>query len=214
MVGIYKITSPTGKAYIGQSLVIEQRKRYYSYSIKPKQPKLYNSIKKHGWESHRFEVIHELPIDVSQDVLNAYEELYMSQYKECGIELLNVREAGSRGRHSNESIKKMKGKLGKWMIGRKKPREIIDKTTVKITGLKRSDESKARYSLSRLGDKNPMYGKVAANRKLSDYQVEEIRNIPVLRKYGHCAAIAKVYGVKRCTISAILTNTTRRKASC
>ena len=44
IIGIYKITNPKDKVYIGQSSNIEKRKYYY-FSIKcDKQPKIYNSI--------------------------------------------------------------------------------------------------------------------------------------------------------------------------
>ena len=33
MIGIYKITNPSGKIYIGQSINIENRKKIYSKSI-------------------------------------------------------------------------------------------------------------------------------------------------------------------------------------
>jgi group I intron endonuclease len=214
MIGIYKITSPTGRVYIGQSWVIEQRIRYYAGSIQPKQPKLYSSIKKYEWNAHRFEIIHELPFDATQYDMDNLEGLYMSQYKECGVQMLNVRQAGSRGKHSEESIAKMKGKLGLWMIGRKIAPETIAKTTSKIKGMKRSIESKCRYRLSRLGDKNPMFGKKPHNRILSDEQVNEIRSMLIAIKYGHCAKLAKIYGVSRVTISGILSIKSKRAKLC
>jgi group I intron endonuclease len=63
--GIYKITSPTDKIYVGQSLNINRRFNTYKSNIELliKQPKLYNSIKKHGWENHTFEVIEECEIE-------------------------------------------------------------------------------------------------------------------------------------------------------
>lgn len=48
MIGIYKITSPSGKIYIGQSVNIERRFLDYKKSLKKSQIKLYNSIKKYG----------------------------------------------------------------------------------------------------------------------------------------------------------------------
>jgi hypothetical protein len=56
-IGIYKITSPSGKIYIGQSVNIFKRfKQYVRFDCK-KQIQLYNSLKKYGWEQHTFEVI-------------------------------------------------------------------------------------------------------------------------------------------------------------
>ena len=48
MIGIYKITSPNNKVYIGQSVDIEKRlKRYKNLNCK-KQSKIYNSLNKYG----------------------------------------------------------------------------------------------------------------------------------------------------------------------
>ena len=44
-IGIYKITSLTGKVYIGQSTNLEKRKDDYVKLRCNKQPKLYNSLK-------------------------------------------------------------------------------------------------------------------------------------------------------------------------
>lgn len=57
--GIYKITSPTGRIYVGKSKDI--RKRWMSYlNIRCKsQPKLYRSLVKYGPKAHKFEVLEE-----------------------------------------------------------------------------------------------------------------------------------------------------------
>ena len=58
-IGIYKITNPEGKIYIGQSINIEKRwKGYKNFHCKG-QHKLYNSLKKYGPENHTFEIIEE-----------------------------------------------------------------------------------------------------------------------------------------------------------
>ncbi|HEC36627.1 hypothetical protein LCGC14_1312370 [marine sediment metagenome] len=46
--GIYKITSPTKKIYIGQSIDINRRKIIYKNILCKLQRKIYNSLKKHG----------------------------------------------------------------------------------------------------------------------------------------------------------------------
>ncbi len=48
MIGIYKITSPTNKIYIGQSWTIEKREKAYGAKSCKKQPKLYFSINNMG----------------------------------------------------------------------------------------------------------------------------------------------------------------------
>jgi hypothetical protein len=49
MIGIYKITNPQGKIYIGQAVDIKRRKQVYEgiYSSLKGQPKIYNSLKKY-----------------------------------------------------------------------------------------------------------------------------------------------------------------------
>lgn len=65
IVGIYKITSPTGKIYIGQSRNIVKRRQSYEKVIDKikTQTRLYNSLQKYGWDGHLFEIIEECEIE-------------------------------------------------------------------------------------------------------------------------------------------------------
>jgi group I intron endonuclease len=63
MIGIYKITNPNGRIYIGQSTNIEFRWSTYKKLRCSDQPSLYNSLKKYGPENHTFEVIEECCVD-------------------------------------------------------------------------------------------------------------------------------------------------------
>ena len=80
MTCIYKITSPSGKIYIGQTRNFRHRLSVHKYDIKRSRTYLSASIKKYGFDSHKFEIIHELPIDVDQSFLDTYEILYISAY--------------------------------------------------------------------------------------------------------------------------------------
>jgi len=122
MISIYKISSPSNKIYIGQSSNIKKRFNNYKNLHCKGQSKLYNSLKKYGWEQHKFEIIHELPEDVTQEIVNTYEDYYLQQYKECKFDAMNIREAGSRGKDNEETKRKksisLKGKkLGKLSTG-------------------------------------------------------------------------------------------------
>lgn len=44
--GIYKITSPTNKIYVGQSIDIEKRWKKYRDWVNHNQPKIFRSMKK------------------------------------------------------------------------------------------------------------------------------------------------------------------------
>ena len=62
--GIYRITSPTGKIYIGQSINVEQRFYFYRKGKNYKtQTRLKHSIEKHGIDKHLFEVIQTCPAE-------------------------------------------------------------------------------------------------------------------------------------------------------
>jgi hypothetical protein len=145
MIGIYKITSPKGAVYIGQSWQIEKRFNKYKksfYNIKS-QRFLYNSFLKYGTDNHTFKVIHELPIDVDQAVLDTYEILYIAQYKECGFEMLNLREGGHAGGKICEESKKLmrERKLGKTLT--KEHKEKIGKNQ----GIKLNRRAVFQYDL-------------------------------------------------------------------
>jgi hypothetical protein len=104
IIGIYKITSPSGKIYIGQSInIIIRWKKYKSLDCKT-QIKLYRSLKKHGVENHIFEIIEEC----FEDQLNEreiYWGLYFNVLNEDGLVL---RLGKSRGRWSEEVKQKMR----------------------------------------------------------------------------------------------------------
>lgn len=91
MIGIYKITSPNGHVYIGQSIDIQRRfSNYRCINEKHNKTAINRSILKHGYMAHTFEIIHALPYDVSKEILVNYEQLYMDLYSRCGITLLNM----------------------------------------------------------------------------------------------------------------------------
>lgn len=149
---IYKITSPSGKIYIGQAINARRRFLDYKSKLARSQPGLNNSFKKHGWDKHTFAIIHELPNDVTQDVLNKYECLYMEIYKSCGFKLLNVKEGGSNGRNSDESIKKANDKWKIWYQNNPDAgRKWIDKSVEARKGGTLSDDHKSKIRLKLKG---------------------------------------------------------------
>jgi len=80
MIGIYKITNPNGKVYIGQSRDLEKRKLQYSKYLKRycRQLKLINSINKYGWELHTFEIIEFCDFDLLNIKERYWQEFYNS----------------------------------------------------------------------------------------------------------------------------------------
>jgi len=97
-IGIYKITNPKGKIYIGQSTNIEDRfKHYYSLHCKG-QPKIYNSLKKYGPKNHIFEIIERCNISNLIEKENFYKKEFNTLEKG-----LNCRFDGKGGYDSKET---------------------------------------------------------------------------------------------------------------
>lgn len=149
--GIYKITSPLGKVYIGQTKCTRTRWSSHRRGT-PGCTKLYNSIKKYGSGEHVFAIIHEIPIDADQSVFNTYEDLYIQQYKSCGVELLNLKGDRIMGGHSDET----KEKLKRLFVGRTLSPETKAKIGAAHKGMKRSKETSERISKSQIGKKVSM----------------------------------------------------------
>jgi hypothetical protein len=76
MIGIYKITSPTKKVYIGQSVNVERRFKEYKKLKCKSQPILNNSFLKHGVDNHIFEVIESCNVEKLNERERFYQDLY------------------------------------------------------------------------------------------------------------------------------------------
>lgn len=140
MIGIYKITSPSGRVYIGQSVECEVRWKQYLWTGKS-QTKLYRSFEKHGKDSHTFEVIEECKIENLNN-----RERYWQDYYNVLVDGLNCRlqrADGKSGKMSEESIEKRsatKRRLGQRppdKTGTKQTKEHILKRNQNIDFIKR-----------------------------------------------------------------------------
>lgn len=101
--GIYKITSPSGKIYIGQSVNIHARfKSYKNKKITNNQTKLERSFKKYGHKNHVLEVI-EL---CDKSKLNEREIFYIKKFNSFESEHgLNLKAGGHNGGMCSEETK-------------------------------------------------------------------------------------------------------------
>lgn len=129
--GIYKITSPSGKIYIGQSRNIKERWLDYRDTSCKSQIKLHNSLKKYGWKTHKFEIICECLLEE----LDQKEKHYISFYKTFNTPHgLNLMDGGANGTHSLET----REKLRKSHIGKKLSEAAREKVSQSLIGNKRS----------------------------------------------------------------------------
>ena len=86
MIGIYKITSPSNKVYIGQSIDVENRLKRYKYFVSKKQTRLYYSILKYGYDNHTYEVVEECKVEELNE-----RERYWQDFYDCLNNGLNCR---------------------------------------------------------------------------------------------------------------------------
>lgn len=152
--GIYKITSPTGKTYIGQSVDVNKRwSRYKNLSCK-KQTRLYNSLKKYGFDAHQFDIIEYC----TEEELNCSERFWQDEFDVLGNKGLNgvLQECGAKHHVKSEEYKK---RISDTLKGRKLPSEVIARMSASKKGVLKSEETKKRMSVAQKGENNPMYGK-------------------------------------------------------
>lgn len=146
MTGIYKITSPSGKVYIGQSINIESRiKKYVNCNCKL-QVRLYSSIKKYGWENHIFEVLEECNIEE----LNSRERYWQDKYECIGKNGLNCFLTNSNEKRKIISDD-MRFKISNSVKGFKHTEESIEKIIKGLIGRTVSIETRLKISESNKG---------------------------------------------------------------
>lgn len=111
IIGIYKITSPSDSIYIGQSNDVNRRKQAYirvDEKLKA-QPKIYNSLKKYGWDNHTFEIIEECEFEQLNTRERYWQDFYdvLDRNKGLNCVLTNTDELPSiRSQETNEKISK------------------------------------------------------------------------------------------------------------
>lgn len=133
---IYKITSPTGRIYIGITHREKSRKNCYKYSACKDQPVIYNSILKYGWDNHKYEVIDTF--SQSKQFAEGKEMFWIRSY------MSNVsRYPEQRGMNLNDG--------GGLNIGFKHSEESKRKMSVNGSGYKWSEESKIKFSEKKKG---------------------------------------------------------------
>lgn len=146
MVGIYKVTSPTNKIYIGQSANILNRWEYYRNLRCKKQIKIYNSLKKHGPENHIFEIIEECTLEQLNERETFHKQQIINQIGWGNVLFCELYDNGG-GPKSQQT----KDKIGKANIGISR-----NKGNKFKLGCKLSQESKNKISKSNLGNDNKL----------------------------------------------------------
>lgn len=141
--GVYKFTSPTGRIYIGSSADILKRFQYYKATNAPKQILLHRSFLKHGFDNHKFEIIHECSPSIRLDMERYYGEINKSLSDFGGLNLMlpkigdkpasysaelraKFAEIGRNRTYKPETIQKFKmARIGKYAGGNHPQAKIV-----------------------------------------------------------------------------------------
>lgn len=193
MIGIYKITSPKGRIYIGQSVNIEKRFKNYKSLNCISQSKLYKSLIKYGYQNHTFEVIEECNIEL----LNERERYWQDYFNSVSAFHLNclATKTNSKSGYMSDSSKL---KMSKTRKGYKRPKDLIEKLRILNTGSKRSYESKQKMSIAQTGKKRSLESRKKQSEKLkgrsfSEETLAKMRNKKINSKKVQCLETGKIY---------------------
>ena len=142
--GIYKITSPAKRIYIGQSIDIINRWKRYGRLHCNHQSILFNSFNKYGFEKHTFEILQQCEREKLNELEKYYVDLYQTFNSKNGM---NLRDGGgSKAKTSDETKLKIKLNSPKYWLGKKIPKEATEKYIKTRTGMKMSIESRLNIS--------------------------------------------------------------------
>lgn len=206
--GIYKITSPTGRIYIGQAKdMISRWKTYKQLNSKTKrQTRLYRSLVKYTVENHTFEITEECPIED----LNCRERYWQDFYDVLngGLNCI-LQECGEKRREFSE------GSLQK--------RELIVPRTI-------SEEEKEATRIRMLGNTyntgrvRPEIEKEKISKTMKLLGIQAKENNSMWGKFGENNPNSKLildtqtgifyYGIKEASVAACIPYSSLKKIMC
>ena len=219
MVGIYKITSPSEKVYIGQSIDVKRRFNSYKQLNCVEQIKLHRSLRKYGWFYHTFEILEEC----EEFNLNIRERYYQNLYNsvEKGLNCFLTNENTKNYIVSEESKKKMSESS-------KSSKIVIDvlsgifynscSETARIFNIK---ENTLRSKLSgfKINDTQFEYIDRDINKRggafenISNYKLRKVINIKTGEIYNNIKEASIKTNIKRTTLYYQLNNLSKNKTN-
>jgi group I intron endonuclease len=194
MIGIYRITSPSERVYIGQTIDMLKRKKEYEGLRNCKdQVRLYKSLLKYGFASHIFEKVEECNIEE----LNIKERYWQDFYEVLGHKGLNcklTRTESKSGRLSEDTKQKISESLKKACTDerrvaislrlRQRSKEVIDQIARTNTGKKRTQETRNRMSISgKLAKTEKVRKSISASNKGKVRTAETIQKMMESKRY-------------------------------
>lgn len=171
-IGIYRILNPKERIYIGQSINLEKREYDYKNLKNCKsQTLLFRSLKKYGWDNHKFEIIEEYIFEHLNERERYWQDFYNVMNPKKGLNCRLTTSLTKTGELSQETKHKIsesnkgkpkhteetklktsqRSKLLKNMLGKNHSIETIQKIRQSKIGKSPSIETRNKMSESALG---------------------------------------------------------------
>jgi len=176
---VYKITSPSGRVYIGKSCSFSGRKSSYkniTNAVKD-QRIIYNSLVKYGYANHIIEVIENVPDGESAFAREVYwiKELKSNHNRYpngIGMNLTDGGDGTPGAKHSKESVDRRVNKTKGKPISDERKKFLSEYNKANpvrgFLGKKHSEDTKINMSLARKGKPSKLKG-----RKQSDENIKK-----------------------------------------
>lgn len=175
MIGtIYKLTSPSNKCYIGQTINLVERKRtLYNPNKYYSGHRLDNTIKKYGIENFQYEIIIQI-VESSKEKLreklDELEKFYIEKYDSYNNGYnMTLGGSGSNGCFQTEESKRKISEKAKGRKGSMLGRHLTEEQKNKISN----------FAKTRTGEKNPFYGKTHSEE--TKLKIGKANSIPILQ---------------------------------
>ncbi len=224
-VGIYGLRNTiNGKWYVGQSVNVHKRWTEYSNYLCPRQPKLFNALKKYGYDTFEKILLEECD---NVDWILDYREMYWIRYLGSFIHGYNCTEGGGgmRGRkmpaaeRETRRQKALGRKLSAATIEKLKNRVISNDTRKKMqisaTGRTHSEYTKQKISALQRGrpGKKHSADTIEKLRRISTGKKQSVETINkrVLKMMGHVVSEETRRKISDARRGQKLSDETRRK---
>jgi group I intron endonuclease len=173
---IYKLTSPSGKMYIGRTRNFNTRMADHKHNalVKNQKNSLYKAIRKYGWDTFTKEIIATV---VSEESAQLLEEMLIQKFNsvKCGYNDTYVGGGGDLLKNQPEKIEKFKKKMSEITSGEKNG--MYGKKQTEDAKQKQREKAKGRFSLQWYIDR---YGNEEGKR-LYTQRSENLRSRKLLR---------------------------------